>query len=694
MNKQIVITDSYMASMTKLNSQERKKATSTIKQMKNDITLPSLSVHLIDREKCDSKVRSARVNSDLRIIFMNEGEYCTLLYIDHHDDAYNWCVGKFFRKTDFGASYIYDVIQEEQVINKVQEEKKISYEEESILKNKVTKKNLMKLGISEVHANNLLEVTSEDVFMEYIGLFPDELSEALFDIYTETRSYEEVYNGLLSSEEDVENKVNIGDSMLHKDSKRRFYVTQSMEELEYLMENEEFEKWTIFLHPSQEKLVKINSNGPVLVEGGPGTGKTVLGMHRAVYLSENVYRAEDGKKILFCTFSKKLAKSISGKLKKLYKKQNVDMNVDVMGVDAFIQQQLASNGIELVADMTRFNKIMKQVYDQGKWEKSYTFYQYEYYQVIERYGILTCQEYLNAKRTGMGTPLNERQRREVWEFFKLLFKKQRETGIATFVNRAEKLEQMILHNDILPIYDAIIVDEAQDLEPAKLRLLNKCVKNPRNGLMLLSDFNQRIYSLRTWKGDTDIDIVGRSYHLNINYRTTKEISEYASVVFFKGKEKNDYMKSYKSIVIGAHPIVKGLINEENQWEAIIATLEDLRKRQIPLNEICIVFPFTMEKDKFVKKLNKIGINSLFLQNDIIPEEADRDTVCLCLTKGIKGLEFKYVVLASSEKVGKGIEGRHLVDDFARELYNKQSDCERYVAATRARDGLLVTYVEE
>lgn len=697
MTKQIVITDSYMTSVGKLTNQERKLATNTIKQMRNDLSLPSLKVHAIDKTKCDSRFRSARVNSDVRIIFMHDGDYCTLLYIAHHDDAYDWCEGKYFKKTDFGASYIFDVVQEETVINKVKEETEEDYynDEQCILEGKITKKELMKLGINEIHSSNLLLIKSEDVFLEYIGIFPEELQEALFDIYTGSRSFESVYNDLLDDNtEDNADDIDVTQSLLHKDSRRRFYVTQSMEELEYLMDNEDFEKWTLFLHPSQEKLVSINANGPILVEGGPGTGKTVLGMHRAAFLSKNVYKKEEGKKILFCTFSRKLAKNISISLEKLYQLQGIPMNVDIMGVDAFIQQQLSFYGEDLRVDPKAFEQLMKQVFNSKKWKYPFTFYQYEYIQVIERYGILSIEQYLSAQRKGMGTPLTENQRKEVWEFFATLFKKQKEQGISTFVNRAEKLEMLIESGKVVPMYDSIIIDEAQDLEPAKLRLLNKCTKNDKNSLMILSDFNQRIYNLLTWKGDTDINVVGRTYHLMINYRTTKEISDYAAMIYFKGKEKNDYMKGYKSIVKGNDPVIKGFVNEEKQWDAIIATIADLANQDVPLNKICIVFPFSSEKDRFVKELEKKGINYLFLQNDIIPSEADKDTVCICLTKGIKGLEFQFVVLASSEKVGKGLEGKYIVDSMAKDLYKKQIDCERYVAATRARDGLLVTYVEE
>ena len=51
------------------------------------------------------------------------------------------------------------------------------------------------------------------------------------------------------------------------------------------------------------------------VLGGAGTGKTVLAMHRAVWLAEK-YGSEQ-KKILFTTFTKNLAIDIEQNLKKL-----------------------------------------------------------------------------------------------------------------------------------------------------------------------------------------------------------------------------------------------------------------------------------------------------------------------------------------------------------------------------------------
>ena len=108
MGKQIAITDTFLNSVFKLNNQDRKLAFNTAKQIAENPKAPSLHLHSIDREKCDKKFMSARINLDLRMILVNRGEISTLLYVDHHDAAYDWCEGKYLLKSDFGAEYIYD----------------------------------------------------------------------------------------------------------------------------------------------------------------------------------------------------------------------------------------------------------------------------------------------------------------------------------------------------------------------------------------------------------------------------------------------------------------------------------------------------------------------------------------------------------------------------------------------------------
>ena len=68
------------------------------------------------------------------------------------------------------------------------------------------------------------------------------------------------------------------------DAQRRFRVVTNVVELQRALDYP-WEKWTIFLHPAQRDLVEHAYNGPARVSGSAGTGKTVVALHRAVFLA-------------------------------------------------------------------------------------------------------------------------------------------------------------------------------------------------------------------------------------------------------------------------------------------------------------------------------------------------------------------------------------------------------------------------
>ncbi len=91
----------------------------------------------------------------------------------------------------------------------------------------------------------------------------------------------------------------------HPDSRRRFVTIHTDEELNSILDAP-LEKWRVFLHPSQERLVAKSFNGPARVTGGAGTGKTVVAMHRARHLARTLC-ASPQDKILFTTYTANLA---------------------------------------------------------------------------------------------------------------------------------------------------------------------------------------------------------------------------------------------------------------------------------------------------------------------------------------------------------------------------------------------------
>ena len=684
MKKRIAITDSFLNSVFRLNNQDRKLAFNTAKQIADNPTAPSLHLHSIDREKCDKKFQSARVNLDLRMILVNRGDVCTLLYVAHHDEAYDWCEGKYLLKTDFGAEYIYD---EKLVAEKIESFRKendipeyLQFDNgKSMLElHEIKKKNLLKLGIQEIHADNLMKITDEEQLLSYIDVFPEELQEAIIDLATGIRNFDEVYNRLC-----MQNADDNGN-----DSIRRFYLTEDLDELELLMQNEDFEKWTIFLHPSQEKLVKMNCNGPMLVEGGPGTGKSIVGIHRAVRLAADCYTKDDGKRILFCTYSKKLANSIEQKIERLCIQKGVANNIDVMSVDAYIARLLGDRALPI--GMKEIEGTIRRVYKTNNWEYSFEFYLQEYYEVIEKNNITNKEEYLAISRVGSGQGIKKNSREKIWLFFELVEREKRNNKTFSFVDRAFQLNDLIDQGKIDKKYDSIIIDEAQDLESIKLKVLCRSVKNERNGACILSDRNQRIFRLNAWSSDAGINITGRTFYLRLNYRTTKQINDYARSQFLEFDIDNPASREYISVMSGDNPEIVYCKTDSEENRTIVERTKKLLNNY-SADEICILAP-TYEKLNAINAIFEYeGINTDLLTGDEIP--ISNGNIKICTTSGVKGLEFSVVVIASFNKIGTQRQNYGCAVEMIIN-YEKLVECEKYVAITRARDRVLITYTED
>ena len=103
-----------------------------------------------------------------------------------------------------------------------------------------------------------------------------------------------------------------GDPFEHPDALRRFRVMKNVEELALALDYP-WERWAVFLHPEQRKLVQKDFNGPARVSGTAGTGKTIVALHRAAHLA----RANPQARVLLTTFSEPLANALRAKLRLL-----------------------------------------------------------------------------------------------------------------------------------------------------------------------------------------------------------------------------------------------------------------------------------------------------------------------------------------------------------------------------------------
>src|ERR1039457_2016665 len=102
------------------------------------------------------------------------------------------------------------------------------------------------------------------------------------------------------------------DPFAHPDAQRHFRAMANVEELERALDYP-WDRWTVFLHPAQRTLVERDYSGPARVAGSAGTGKSIVALHRAVFLT----RANPDARVLLTTFSDTLANALWTKLRAL-----------------------------------------------------------------------------------------------------------------------------------------------------------------------------------------------------------------------------------------------------------------------------------------------------------------------------------------------------------------------------------------
>jgi superfamily I DNA/RNA helicase len=244
-------------------------------------------------------------------------------------------------------------------------------------------------------------------------------------------------------------------------------------------------------------------------------------------------------------------------------------------------------------------------------------------------------------------------------------------------------------------YDAVIVDEVQDLQVQEILFLNALAKDNPGELMLLGDAGQRIYPGGFSLKKLGINTVGRSHILRINYRTTEQIRKFSDAIlpdssedFNEGAEKRNSV----SLLNGPTPELCAFDGADTQVQFVVEQIRSLAAEKIAPHEIAIFARTSNHLKPYESALQAAGISTVPLDSDDTDESIDG--VNLGTMHRAKGLEFKVVfVVDASDTVipnqfvmGKMRDQGDYDDAFQRERQLL------YVAMTRARDELFITYV--
>jgi superfamily I DNA/RNA helicase len=521
----------------------------------------------------------------------------------------------------------------------------------------------------------------EDTLLELAGHLPSEAAEALLDLAT----------GVAPK---VAEPAVVGvDPFAHPDAQRRFRVMNNQEELERALDYP-WEKWTVFLHPAQRTLVERDYSGPARVAGTAGTGKTIIALHRAVFLT----RANPDARVLLTTFSDTLSNALGAKLRRLIGNEpRLAERLEVHSMNAIGKRLYETNfGRARIASRETLREILDDAAKAvGGHKFSLHFLLTEWEQVVDAWQLQSWEQYRDVVRLGRKTRLQEAQRIVLWSIFERVRGGLVTRGLVTYSDVFSRVAAKLREGTNTP-FDFAVVDEAQDIGVGQLRFLAALGAGRPNSLFFAGDLGQRIFQQPfSWKA-LGVDVRGRSSTLRINYRTSHQIRMQAdrllapevSDVDGNTEERRGAISTFN----GPPPDIMVLDTPQEEIKAVGKWLAERTKEGIVPHEIGVFVRSGAELPRA-----RAAVEDAKLPYKLLDDNVDTTTgrASISTMHLAKGLEFRtVVVMACDDEVIPLQERIETVADDAdlEEVYNTERHL-LYVACTRARDHLLVTSVE-
>lgn len=681
----IAISSEFFSSVLKLPKAQQDKAIKLMEQFRQDPKATGLNYETILAVR-DKNLRSVRIDQAYRAIVLapEKGDVYILLWADKHDDAYEWARKKVLKINPENG--VLQFLETEYIDEATQLKQNYDVEKSKGVFVDIRDKYLIRLGVPEDLIPLVRNINYLDEIDDLKKKIPDEAYEALA-LLSDGSSLDEVLSAYEINQKPIDT-TDFASALETPDSKRRFLLASNDDALKAMLDAP-LEKWRVFLHPLQRALIYRDWNGPVRVLGGAGTGKTVVAMHRAKWLAEQLTESRENR-ILFTTYTKNLAADIAQNLKSICAPE-VMRKIEVINLDAWVKRFLDKQGY----------KVSFSFYEQQKvklcWDKALalkpddpdlpdSFYQEEWKKVIQPQNVSSNVEYFSARRVGRGVKLNRAQRKAIWIVFEKYRLELNDAGLKEIEDAYRDAVTLIVSKGIQSPYTSVIVDEAQDLGLNAFKLIRHLVPEQKNDLFIVGDAHQRIYGNKVVLGHCGIKITGRSQKLRINYRTTEEIRQWA-VSVLNGIEFDDLdngvddNKGYRSLMTGTEPLIKCFNSAAEESDFIVCSLKQLTADE--LSKSCISVRRNSDIDRYKLALTEAKIEFFQLDNSTF-DDFQHQGVRLATMHRIKGLEFDYMYVAG---INDGVLPLNILDSDDVTVIKAHEWHERsllYVAISRAK----------
>ena len=438
---------------------------------------------------------------------------------------------------------------------------------------------------------------------------------------------------------------------------------------------------------TQIDVLALDGKGHTVVLGTAGSGKTTLALLRAEKLSLLTGRP----RVLVVTFNRALVAYM-----KNIQSFSKELNVTVEHFHLFALGYLKSIGKKTdycIIPEEQKAKIIEAIVKAAhkKYPKESTFARpvqtfIEEIQFLERFGVASLEQYVEMERVGRADTYISRENRRfffnVYEFYKI---KRKEAGyLYDWDDIAIAVYNSLLEDTTDRRYAHIIVDEGQDFSPMMLKSLVKAAA-PFGSFTFFGDVAQQIYgNALSWKS-SGIHMQ-KIWRFESNYRNPREIALFAQDIAqhpqWEVKDADYVIPKVEIAAAGIKPMLVKYVDKKAEIDGIVRLLKNRSGRNV------VVLKSRALVQIFLAALQGKGISAV----EIKKEYGSRviDGIYATTFQSVKGLEFDNVYIPflneedfPDQETLESAESKKKVYEKSLKLF--------YVAATRARQGLVMTH---
>jgi superfamily I DNA/RNA helicase len=267
-------------------------------------------------------------------------------------------------------------------------------------------------------------------------------------------------------------------------------------------------------------------------------------------------------------------------------------------------------------------------------------------QIIFGNNLICLEDYLSVERRGRKRGLNAKERANVWALFEKFKEVAHSEKKITWgwmrVNALEKLKR-----DPKPKFNALFVDEAQDLSKVSRQICLALVKSEKN-LVFAADTGQSIYAVPTsWiQVDPKLDFRRKRPILLANgYRTTYEINSAISFLRNDPGDEQDASINAKSVFHGDYPYWLNANKNEmvNRVIEIIESLDTDPFSRINKGHIAVIVRKNEQINQISEALAKEGY-TVNVVSKLSPVDLESDAIHVLTAHASKGLGFPVAIV--------------------------------------------------